>query len=241
MREKKSVRFVLLAVLTTMVLMPVAAQAGPPLICHPVEIGGAKSLPWTADLYNLSGRDDYDLSRLVTDTLAILVPGTPVLVRMETLRRASIYAQKDSRVSKELLSKLYDRATSSEAKGRSDSLAWFDLGYLVECYKQANWDYKKHSDGTWEKNIKPNPAAGLDGYAWVNKAISLRGADPEMELAAAMITLDGPREACRAHLQKATEGTKSDSLLAKNLEVRSFARRGETIGNLFASVIRETN
>src|SRR2546422_8717270 len=29
------------------------AQAGPPLICHPIEIGQAKSLPWVADEHSL--------------------------------------------------------------------------------------------------------------------------------------------------------------------------------------------
>jgi len=69
------------------------AQAGPPLICHPIEIGQAKSLPWVE--FNQRGRTDYDLKNLSRDTLAILDSHTPVLVRMETLRRATIYARHD--------------------------------------------------------------------------------------------------------------------------------------------------
>jgi hypothetical protein len=63
----------------------------------------------------------------------------------------------------------------------------------------------------------PNPAAGLDGYAWVKKAISLRGQDAEMEFAAALITLKGPEGDHRAHAQKALAGAKNDPLLARNL------------------------
>ena len=69
------------------------AFAGPPLICHPIEIGQAKSLPWVD--FNHKGSMDYDLKNLSRDTLAILNSRTPVLVRMETLRRATIYARMD--------------------------------------------------------------------------------------------------------------------------------------------------
>src|SRR5882724_2084668 len=60
------------------------AHAGPPLICHPIEIGQAKSLPWVE--FNHKGSTDYDLKKLSRDTLAILDSNTPVLVHMETLR-----------------------------------------------------------------------------------------------------------------------------------------------------------
>ncbi len=136
------------------------AKAGPPLICHALNIGGAKSLPWNKedasydnDMWSLSGKTDYDLSRLVADTLDLLTPSAPVIVRMETIRRATLYAQKDQRIAKELLLKLRSRALDSdaqqpvlsEAKGGADALAWFDLGYLVECYKQATPGLRKPS------------------------------------------------------------------------------------------------
>src|SRR5262245_50874940 len=68
------------------------AIAGPPLICHPIETGDAKSLPWGSSADWRAAKPDYDLNRLVEDTLALLTPETPVLARMETLRRATIYA-----------------------------------------------------------------------------------------------------------------------------------------------------
>ena len=179
------------------------AQAGPPLICHPIEIGQAKSLPWVE--FNHRGSTDYDLKNLSRDTLAILDSHAPVLVRMETLRRATIYARQDPQVAKELITRLQARAAKSDVARRPDALAWFDVGYLAEAYKH------------WMGKGEPNPAAGLDGHSLVRKAISLRGSDPEMEFAAALITLPSPDSVHRNHVQEAMEGAKNDSLLAQNL------------------------
>jgi hypothetical protein len=179
------------------------AHAGPPLICHPLEIGQAKSLPWVE--LNYKRDTTYDLKKLSQDTLAILDSTTSVLVRMETLRRATIYARQAPQAAKELITRLQARAANSDAAGRPDALAWFDVGYLAEAYKQ------------WMGKGEPNPAAGLDGYSWVRKAISLRGSDPEMEFAAAMITLQRSDGAHRDHVQRAMAGAKHDPLLAQNL------------------------
>ena len=194
------------------------AQAGPLLICHPIEIGQAKSLPWVE--FNHRGSTDYDLKNLSRDTLAILDSRAPVLVRMETLRRATIYARQDPQVAKELITRLQARAANSDATGRPDALAWFDVGYLAEAYKQ------------WMGRGEPNPAAGLDGYSWVRKAIGLRGSDPEMEFAAALITLPNPDSAHRDHVQKAMAGAQNDPLLAQNL-ASNFNRR--TISELLVA------
>jgi hypothetical protein len=127
-----------------------------------------------------------------------------VLVRMETLRRATLYARQDPQVAKELLTRLHARATNAGVDNIG-ALAWFDVGYLSEAYKQ------------WMGKDEPNPAAGLDGYSWVKKAINMRGQDPEMEFAAAIITLTGLDSDHRDHVQKAITGAKSDPLLAQNL------------------------
>jgi len=189
----------------TAVLMGFATsvKAGPPLICHPIDIGQAKSLP-LAD-WNQKGKGSYDVKNLTRDTLAILTPGTPVLVRMETLRRATLFARQDPQAAKELLTRLHLLAVDSDAAGHPDALAWFDFGYLAEAYKQ------------WMGKDEPNPARALDGYRYVKKAISLRASDPEMEFAAALITLEGPKNDYQAHLQKAQAGSSSNPLLARNL------------------------
>src|SRR5256885_15834197 len=84
----------------------VPALAGPPLLSHPCDIGSATSLPWDGTTGWSQGRGDYPITQLVADTEAILRPGTPVLVRMETLRRAAIYASQDPAVASALVEKL---------------------------------------------------------------------------------------------------------------------------------------
>jgi len=196
-----------------------SAQAGPPLICHAIEIGQAKTLP-EVDV-NRAGDSGYDLKNLTRDTLAILNSGAPILVQMETLRRATIYARQDPQVAKELLTRLHMRAVDSDAAGHPDAMAWFDAGYLVETYQQ------------WMGRDEPNPARGLDGYGLVKKAITLRGPDPELEFAAALITLRGPQSEHREHYRKALAGAKNDPLLARNL---ATTFNGQTMSEMMSAV-----
>lgn len=224
--------FCFFAILKAILLFAPSAMAGPPLICHAFEIGQAKSLPLGSSGWNLSGSENYDAKNLVADTLGILKPDTPVLVRMETLRRATLYARKDPLAAKALLAKLHARATSAESAGHPDALAWFDAGYLVETYKQwlgANLPHM--TDGM---RMDPNPGAGVDGYAMVKKAITIRGGDAEMEFAAALITLSGPREEHALHAQKAIAGAKADSLLAQNLATRFIGPNDLSVSEMLA-------
>jgi hypothetical protein len=229
----RSPRFAL-ALIAAVLCLATVAQAGPPLICHAIEIGQAKSLPWISHNWNLSGSETYDTKNLVRDTLEILGPNTPVLVRMETLRRATLYARKDPAAAKELLARLHARATSAESSGHPDALAWFDVGYLAETYKQ--WIGQK-----WMRvsNDEQNPAAGVDGYALVKKALALpgtsqKGDDPQMEFAAALITLSGPLAEHREHARKAIAGAKNDPLLAQNLATHFTGPQTETMSELLA-------
>src|SRR6266481_2086932 len=224
----RSPRFII-GLIASMLCLAAVAQAGPPLICHTIEIGQARSLPWTSDSWNLSGGETYDTKNLVRDTLEILGPDAPVLVRMETLRRATLYARKDPSAAKELLARLHARATSAESSGHADALAWFDVGYLAETYKQ--WIGR-----SWMRvsNDEQNPATGVDGYALVKKAIGLRGSDPQMEFAAALITLSGPAEEHLQHARKAIAGAKIDPLLAQNLAMRFAGPQSQTISEMLA-------
>jgi hypothetical protein len=224
----RSPRFIAV-LLVAMLCFASIAQAGPPLICHPIEIGQAKSLPWISHSWNLSGGENYDLKNLVRDTLEILGPNTPVLVRMETIRRATLYARMDPIAAKDLLAKLYARATAAESSGHPDALAWFDVGYLAETYKQwigQNWMRVSKDE--------QNPAAGVDGYAFVKKAISLRGSDPQLDFAAALITLSGPQNEHRQYAQKAIAGAERDSLLAQNLASHFIGPQTETMSEMLA-------
>src|SRR5713226_8663537 len=231
LQQIRSPRVAIVLVVTVLFFASVA-QAGPPLICHTIEIGQAKSLPWISHNWNLSGGENYETKNLVKDTLEILGPTTPVLVRMETLRRATLYARKDPLAAKELLARLHARATSLESSGHPDALAWFDAGYLAETYKQ--WIGQNLPHMTDGMRMDANPASGVDGYALVRKAIALRGDDPQMEFAAALITLSGPQEEHRQHAQKAIAGAKSDTLLSQNLSTRFVGPKTETMSELLA-------
>jgi hypothetical protein len=114
------------------------ALAGPPLLCFPFDIGTARSLPMGAGNWHATD-PSYNIAHLVDDTLALLTPQTPVLVRMETLRRATIYASTDAAVADALLQALQARASKPTADA---PLAVFDFGYLVETYREARPVYR---------------------------------------------------------------------------------------------------
>jgi hypothetical protein len=104
-------------------------------------------------------------------------------------------------------------------------LAWFDAGYLAEAYGQ--WFYKD-----------PNPAAGIDGYSLVAKALALRGrGDSEMEFAAALISLHAPEPAHQGHVRRAIAGAKGDPLLARNLSSQFLGGETRTVSE---ALVRST-
>ena len=149
-----------------------AALAGPPLICQKVEIGNAKSLPWT-QVSGWNGFDArYDLSRTPGDTLAILVPGAPMEVRMETIRRAAVYSVKKEGVAEELMARLLARAADAEAAGKPEAMAWFDAGYFAEALRQmafiARYDPTERARSKWHGDSKT-----FDGKPWMERAVRL--------------------------------------------------------------------
>jgi hypothetical protein len=198
-----------------LLLIATAVVAGPPLICHSFDIGSAKSLPWISHSWNLSGAETYDTSKLASDTLAILAADHAVIVHMETLRRATLYARKDPAAAKALFTRIM-MGTKSAQPDEARPLTYFDTGYLAEAYKQWLGD-------------SGNPATGIDGYALIKEAIQLRGNDPQMEFAAALVTLHGPASEQQAHAQKAIAGAKNDPLLARNLASHFIGDQGPTI------------
>jgi len=156
-------------------MLAAVAFGGPPLICERISIGTAKSLPWQAEVNGWAGTlPGYDRKNLTEDTLALLVPGTPLPVRMETMRRAAIYAAQDPRKAEEIALRLTARVLDG---GGADSLAWFDAGYFVETVRQAALIYKFDMLSAKEKeNWKVRSGiAGLDGKKWVERAMAMGG------------------------------------------------------------------
>ena len=176
------------------------AKAGPPLICHPYNIGDAKSLPWATGSDWNAPDPAYNIQHLVDDTLAILDQSPTVLVRMETLRRAVLYGAKDHAAARTLLAQLKDREAATPTAN-----AYFDYGYFLASLNQIHWLYKE------------DLSTGVDGYQFVEKALALTPDSPEMHFAAAIMAASPPRPSEReAHLAKA-RAAKSDVLLAQNL------------------------
>jgi hypothetical protein len=249
--HRKIVRSISVAFTSILCLLVVqqAALAGPPLLCHPFEIGNARSLPWAGSDWR--GVDkNFKIERLVQDTLALLTPETPVMVRMETLRRASVYAvwsmndykvgydPKDGAVANELLARLKSRipGAGSQSDKKAAALAMFDYGYLVETYKQATYD--PHASPV------ARLAGNIDGYGLIVKAIAQLGGSPEMEYAAALSCMGKKQEAGQncyvAHLQKAADGAQEGSLLARNM-LNYLKDRGKTIAELRANISTAKN
>ena len=210
-----------LAILPALLIFTSFALAGPPLICHSFDIGDVRSIPWTSHDWNLTCSENYNTKNLARDTIAILDSDSVVLVHMETLRRATLYARKDPVAAKELVTKLVARADSS-ANSKAAAMASFDLGYLAECYKQ------------WMGKDEANPAQGLDGYALVKKAMQLRGNDPQMHFAAALITLNGPAGEHQDYAQKTLAGAKTDALLAHNLFTHFMGPQSDTMADMIS-------
>ncbi|MGE0129420.1 MAG: hypothetical protein AB7U82_15185 [Blastocatellales bacterium] len=231
LRRLRSTSFAVMALAVAITVNQVA-QAGPPLICHPFEIGNAKSLPWAGSEWR-AVKSDYDINRLVDDTLALLTPETPVIARMETLRRAVVYAvwaqrdgevrlaAKNGKVAGQLLDRLMGRLKQSATGGKPNTLAMFDAGYFIESWRQAT---------------DARSAPQIDGYGMIVKATNMRGGDASMEFASALITsMRSDKATNRAHLQKAVAGAPEGSLLAKNI-VKHYSDKGRNIAELRASV-----
>jgi hypothetical protein len=157
------------------------ALAGPPLLCHPFEIGAARSLPMGHDWQEIDPK--YDASHLVADTLAILTPDAPVKVRMETIRRATVYASRNRTLADALLAALQERAQHPDPGVAA--LAVFDFGYLVETYRE----------GVWALRGNGLPAVdAIDGYQLVLKAVAMRS-DAQIQEAANLIVSGLPKKA----------------------------------------------
>ena len=204
--------------MTVVAALAVAAPAlaGPPLLCHPFDIGAAKSLPWVGEKSWFEGSPDYKLQNLVADTEALLTPSTPVIVRMETLRRAAIYASTDPVVANALLKRFVNRAEASEKSGRPDALAYLDIAYLAGAFNEFTM---LAGEREWASRggVARQAKGSLDSYALISKSVSLRPSDPAIQFAAALIASDENRGQYEGHAAKARAGADADTLLARNI------------------------
>lgn len=163
------------------------ALAGPPFICHAFDLNGSPSLPWGTNIAAGWNNPDpaYDVQKLTADVTKLLTPTTPVSARMETLRRATIYASRDKAVAAGLLSALETRASANP----NDANALFDAGFLTEAYRQGSRVYEWDMLGGREKELWTMRAApSKDGVRLLDQAVALNGPTaPAMKQARALL------------------------------------------------------
>ena len=212
----------------TALLLALPAFAGPPLLCWPFDIGGARSLPFGGEGWKQSD-PNYEVRRVVTDTLALLTPETAVIVRMETMRRATVYGMNNPAIAQVLLDKLQARYAYTKAAGdAAATAAEFDYGYLIETYRQAALvtghsgqsnagQANSGQPNASQPNSKVQPRDGTtDGYALITDAIA-HGGGPQMEFAAAAAASLNHRDDIAGHVQRARAASAHDPMLARNL------------------------
>ena len=204
--------------LAAVLLVPATSIAGPPLLCHPFDTGGAASLPW-GDGWNRIDRG-YDTTRLGADTQRLLAIDTPVIARMETLRRAAIYASASGAALLDLERRLQARVASAKTP-RDRAMALFDAGYFAETLQDIARLQGYDMPGIGKVDmaaIKAILAKG-DGSVRIAQALRLRGDDAAMRFAAALVSAADQRKGdYTLHARLARAGAGTDRLLARNLE-----------------------
>lgn len=204
---------------TTVALLTLSApaHAGPPLLCEPFDTGGAPSLPW-GNGWNQPAAH-YGLDRLVEDTQRLLAPDTPIIARMETLRRAAIYASRDGVLLRELAARLEARIPAAAGR-HARALALFDAGYFRETLQEVLrlQGYDMPGIGRVDARALRAQLAGDDGSALITQALALRPRDASLQFAAARVARADERGADAArHTRLARDGAGGDPLLALNV------------------------
>jgi hypothetical protein len=208
---------------------------GPPLLCQEFAIGGARSLPWE---HGREPKAGYDRSLLAADVDLLLAAEEDLIVRMETLRRAALYAGKDRGLAWELVGRRGLTVLDRAAAGARDATVWFDTGVLVAMFDQLGIPL----------GLRAGASEGFAGYAYLRKALESARAEKSggtaaIEFACALVAHPGMRkgggsaqdhERHERHLDAARAGAPAGSLLAKNLAAfgSRFARRAEQGGEI---------
>ena len=148
--------------------------AGPPLLCHPFSIGDAASLPWDGSGGWSQGRAGYDVQHVVADVEALLTPTTPVIVRMETLRRATIYASQDAKTAAALLAHVMDRVRTDQ-RGRPAGRA---------CVPRCGVCERGHARNIAARPVGRMARAGHDGTSARRRRSRIRARPAEPRAAA---------------------------------------------------------
>jgi hypothetical protein len=171
---------------------PAPAPVGPPLLCFPLDIGGATSLPFAAEGFDVKTK--MTLDQIATSLRSLLTGSDDVVFHMETLRRASIWLMSlegegrgvtdpqrvnAARLQTLLTDELLLAAAGGEAPGgaaaaapRAEALRWFDLGYFLAAGGQARFCDSGRAS------------------VWLEKAARLAPDDPALQFGVALAEFD---------------------------------------------------
>lgn len=197
----------MLASLCAGLLTLASAVAGPPLICVAFECEGP-SLPMGAN--DLQTKKGYNVASLDEDVVAFLDGASSVIERMETIRRAALYVNREKKAADAVFAALTWRALDAEAAGdeRAYADALFDAGYFAATVR--NLRVKFEGD--------PGAAHGLAGYAWIARAVEITD-DPAMHFGAALAAHPAMRHGRRDLFERhiAIAASKADAVLMRNV------------------------
>lgn len=203
--------------------LPVNDLLGPPAVCQPFAIGEAPSLPWREGAFGID--PDYPQEKLIPEVRKLLDQQDDALVRMETLRRAVIYAVGVGKYSgktspsaalrkthtQALVLMLQQRALAVHlgAEPASATQAMpplFDLGYALSALRQL--------DG-----VSKVPTGFGDGEAELRKSAGWSQASAAMHLGAGLgLWLSKDSDLRDQHfLQAAQDASQQSSAFQENL------------------------
>lgn len=207
-----------LSLLVPLGLAVAPSMFGPPLLCHEFAIDTARSLPWES---GMNPKADYDRSHLAADVDALLKSEEDLIVRLETLRRAALYAKSDRALAWELLGHAGLATLDQTSIGAKQANRWFDTGVLVACFDQLGLDL----------GYRAGVAEGFQGYGYLVKALDAARSEKSasiatIEFVAGIVShplmlrgggKDADYERYQRHMDAAHAGARAGSLLARNM------------------------
>jgi len=218
------------------------ANWGPPVLCHPISIGDAPSLPFGHDAFALL--PDVARDGVGARTLALLDGGDDALVHMETLRRAVLYMTyeraADARVEEDVEAFVQALEGRQEAALLAASLASeAEIDAARSRWGLCAFDLSWTLEGLAERGLHPRSSAQAE--RWLQAALAARPADPALRLGASVLCFArGERQGLYLHLDRALAGSAGSELLSRNIA----ATMGRMLGaaddaELAARVARE--
>ena len=193
--------------------LAVPAAAGPPIFCHPLDTGGAASLPMGDGPFEPAELSAADAA---SHALRLLSESDDATAHQETIRRFVVYLERDEKADAKALAagfvrSLKDRVLrleAADAEAPKRALAWFDVGMAMKALDE----------------MRHRPAEPPNTY--LLKAAQLAPRDHAMHLGIAVANLMRGDAAVRyKYLESALVGAGDDPRLARNLRttLRRFA------------------